>query len=89
MNFLQPIFPLLSVPIHFMMFAAQCHKVFNAVSGFTPTHATRLNVVNIICHRTAYLTRDKITGRIAEMLEIYLCVLLHYAKFVQFSTEIC
>jgi len=62
------------------MFAAQCHQVFDTVSCFASTHATRLNVVNIVCHRTAYLTRDKITGRIAEMLEIYLCMFLQRCK---------
>lgn len=80
MHLLQPIFPLLSVAVHFMMLSAQCHQVFNAVSGLTSTHATRLNVVNVICHRTAYLTWDKISGRIAEMLKIYLCVLLQHCK---------
>jgi len=62
------------------MFAAQCHQVFNAVSVFTSTHAPCLNVVYIICHRTAYLTWDKVTGRISKMLEINLRVALHGCK---------
>jgi len=63
-----------------MVFSAQSHQVFYAVSVFTATHSPCLYVVNIVCNRTAYLTWHKITGRIAEMLEIYLCMLLQRCK---------
>jgi hypothetical protein len=63
-----------------MVFSAQSHQVFNAVSVFAATHAPCLNVVNIICHRTAYLAWDKIAFRVAEILKINLCVALHGYK---------
>ena len=63
-----------------MMFAAQSHQVFNAVSVFAATHTTCLNVMYIVCNRTTHLTWDKIALRVAEMLKIYLCVLLQRCK---------
>ena len=80
MHFLQPLFKLLFISVHFMMFATQCHQVFNAVSVFTSTHTTRLNVMDIVCHRTTHFTWDEISGRIAKILKICLCVLLQRCK---------
>ena len=63
-----------------MMLSAQCHQVFNSISVFTPTHPTCLDMMNIICNRTAYFTRDEISRCVAEMVKVYFRVLLHYCK---------
>lgn len=80
MHLLQPLFKLLFISVHFMVFPAQCHQVFNSVSVFTSTHAARLNVVYIVCHRATHFAWDKISGCVAEMVKVYFRVLLHYCK---------
>jgi hypothetical protein len=46
---------------------AQCHKVFDAVSKLTATHATGFDVVNVYSLTSTALAGDKIGLVIAEV----------------------